>query len=157
MKLDASDLISKISKKYYQLAFVVGRTGSGKSRVLEKIMSEVDASYINLSLALSERLLDSSMDDRRSAVPLLFNQLVKELDASVYLFDNIEVLFDPDFELNVLDLFLRASRNRVCVVAWSGEVVGGVLRFGEPGSWGYRSYNVDDVMVIDLNGEGVEV
>lgn len=157
MNLNISNLISVASKKYHRLILVVGLPFSGKTRVLEEFRVEADAVYINIGLELSEGLLDYASDKRKNVLFTLFNKVVENQEGKVLLFDNIEVLFDPDLDVNVLDLFLKASRHRVCVVAWSGVVVDGVLRFGEPGFWGYRSYSIGDVVVIDLNGECDEV
>ena len=157
MNLSISRLISVASKKYHRLILIVGLPFSGKTRVLEEFRMEADASYINIGLDLSEGLLDYASDERKNVLFTLFNEVVENHDGDVLLFDNIEVLFDPDLGVNVLDLFLKVSRHRVCVVAWSGVVADGFLRFGEPGFWGYRSYNIGDVVVIDLNGECGEV
>ena len=156
MKPNLSKLISVVKSKYNKLVLIVGLPHSGKTNTLKQFEGR-NTHYCNLGLEVSERLLDHTIEGRRDAIDTLFSEYITNYRDKVLLFDNIELLFDPDLGVEVLDLFLKLSRHVVCVVAWTGEVSDDVLRYGEPGYWGYKSYNVKGIEVIDLNGERGEV
>ena len=156
MKSNISNVIPVVRNKYNKLVLIVGLPHSGKTNTLKEFEG-LNTHYINLGLKVSERLLDHTIEGRREAIDTLFNEYITNYRDKVLLFDNIELLFDPDLGVEVLDLFLKLSRHVVCVVAWTGTVNDGVLQYGEPGYWGYKSYNVKGIEVIDLNGERGEV
>lgn len=155
-KPNISNLIPVIRNKYNKLVLIVGLPYSGKTKTLKEFEGW-NTRYINIGLEISEQLLDYAIEGRREAIDTIFNDYIVNYRDKVLLFDNIELLFDPDLGVEVLDLFIKLSRHIVCVVAWTGRVSDGVLRYGEPGYWGYKSYNVKGIEVIDLNGESGEV
>jgi midasin (ATPase involved in ribosome maturation) len=61
-------LIPTLPHQYHRLILVVGRHGTGKTRLLKELCRRADGAipYLNLNLALSQRLLDLTGKERPS-------------------------------------------------------------------------------------------
>jgi hypothetical protein len=106
---------------------------------------------LNLSLALSQRLLDTPSRQ----VALAASQALGDLLAGSgpLLVDHIELLFDPLLQIDPLRALKLASRRRRLLVVWPGRLDdGGALVYAEPGHPEYRSYgpaDLADVAILD--------
>jgi hypothetical protein len=107
--------------------------------------------YLNLSLALSQRLLDTPSRQ----VALAASQALGDLLAGdgALLVDHIELLFDPLLQIDPLRALKLASRRRRLLVVWPGRLDdGGALVYAEPGHPEYRRYgpaDLADVAILD--------
>lgn len=156
MKLDIPTILSNASKKYHRLILIIGLPHSGKTEILERFGEHYPSSYINLALVLSEKLLNFSSNQRKNALNQMITEIIEPFHDKVLLFDNIELLFDPELQVDVLDLFRKISRHQICVICWSGVIKNDKVRFGDHGFWG-DSYDIGEIEVIDLNGVSDEV
>lgn len=106
---------------------------------------------LNLSLALSQRLLDTPSRQ----VALAASQALGDLLAGdgPLLVDHIELLFDPLLQIDPLRALKLASRRRRLLVVWPGRLDdGGALTYAEPGHPEYRRHDpadLADVAVLD--------
>lgn len=106
---------------------------------------------LNLSLALSQRLLDTP----HRQVALAASQVLGDLLAGggPLLVDHIELLFDPLLQIDPLRGLKLASRRRRLLVIWPGRLDdAGALVYAEPGHPEYRRYapaDLADVAVLD--------
>ena len=107
--------------------------------------------YLNLSLALSQRLLDTPHRQVALAVPQALDDLLA--GDGPLLVDHIELLFDPLLQIDPLRGLKLASRRRRLLVVWPGRLDdGGALIYAEPGHPEYRRYDpadLADVAVLD--------
>ncbi|MGC9469820.1 MAG: BREX-3 system P-loop-containing protein BrxF [Anaerolineae bacterium] len=149
-----TELVSSLLdvQSYYRLIIVVGPIGAGKTPLLKALSREEDIPYLNLNLALSERLLELSSRERPLRVRRLLEQLIDEHPGNATVLDNIELLFAPALKVNPLILFQRLSRRRIIVVAWGGayDAERDVLTYAEPGHPEYRRYERPDGEFITL-------
>lgn len=136
---------------YHRLVLLVGETGSGKTSVLRDIADDFGASVININLALSSELLELTARQRSLWLPGILDQIVDKAQSPVVL-DNLEILFDKDLKQDPLRLLQGISRNRTVVASWNGTSTGGRLLYAETGHPEYRSYDLVDVLIVNMDG-----
>jgi hypothetical protein len=105
--------------------------------------------HINLSLVLSQRLLDTL----RRQVAVTAPQALDDLLAGdgPLLVDHIELLFDPLLQVDPLRGLKLASRRRRLLVIWPGRLADGAhLTYAEPGHPEYRRYGPADLAGVAI-------
>jgi hypothetical protein len=147
---ELEQLLPDVGRQYHRLVLVVGPVGSGKTPLLKALCHRQDIPYVNVNLALSQRLLDLSSKERPLRVRRLLADVIDEQPGEVIALDNIELLFDPALHQNPLACLQGLSRNKTLVVAWGGSYVDSVLTYAEPGHPEYRRYDRPDLTAIVL-------
>jgi hypothetical protein len=106
---------------------------------------------LNLSLVLSQRLLDTPHRQVALAAPQVLDDLLAGDDP--LLVDHIELLFDPLLQVDLLRGLKLASWRQRLLVIWPGRLAdGGHLTYAEPSSPEYRRYgpaDLADVAILD--------
>lgn len=106
---------------------------------------------LNLSLALSQRLLDTPSRQVALAASQALGDLLAGDDP--LLVDHIELLFDPLLQIDPLRALKLASRRRHLLVIWPGRLDESAhLTYAEPGHPEYRRYgpaDLADVAILD--------
>lgn len=144
--------IEVAGSRYYRLVLLVGPAGSWKTQALLRLSAETAYPYINLNLALSQRLLEYPSRARPLRLPRIAEAIIQDTagDLDTVLLDNTEMLFDPALEQNPLRLLQLVSRTRTVVAAWSGRFDGYALIYAEPGHPEYRKYSEVDALVCQV-------
>ena len=144
-------LLPDVAHQYHRLALVVGPVRSGKTPLLKELCRQQDIPYLNVNLALSQRLLDLTSKERPLRVRRLLDDVIGEQPGDVIVLDNIELLFDPALHQDPLACLQALSRNKTLIAAWSGTYdEKRVLTYAEPGHPEYRRYERPEVIVIAL-------
>ncbi|NLX90051.1 MAG: BREX-3 system P-loop-containing protein BrxF [Firmicutes bacterium] len=138
--------ISEASLREEKLVILVGPPGSGKSRILRQLSKKNN--YLNLSEELSRRLLSIPREKRPEQVFYLLQEIVESQQESVLLFDNIEILFLPELDLEPLKVLSKLSREKTIVAAWVGSFDGSQLIWSEPGRPDYKVFSTDKDYLI---------
>lgn len=133
---------------YYRLVLVVGPFRSGKSMALRELKLDHGWPLVNLSLALSEKLLELTAKQRALRVARIVEDIVHDQAGDTVLLDNIEMLFHPDLKQDPLRLLQNLSRNRTIVAAWRGEYVGESLSYAAPAHPEFRRYEVPQARIV---------
>lgn len=116
-------------------------------RTLEKLRQDLSGCVlINLSLALSQRLLDIPSRRRPVQAPTILADLLSGQEPA--LLHNIELLFEPTLQLDPLRALKAASRSRAMLVLWPGIFEGGTLTYAEPGHPEHRHYGPADLTEV---------
>lgn len=136
---------------YHRLVLLVGETGSGKTKVLRGLADEFATTVININLSLSSDLLELTAKQRSLRLPEILHQIVTKAQSLVVL-DNLEILFDKDLKQDPLRLLQGISRNHTVVASWSGAFIGGRLSYAEAGHPEFRSYDVEDTLIVGIDG-----
>ena len=137
---------------YQKLILLVGKSGSGKTKILQEVSEDFAAPMINVNLEMSYRLLDLPVDKRASTMSILFSKVVKDSEHDIVILDNIEILFDKSLQQNPLALIQTNSKNKVMIAAWNGKVESGSLLYAKPDHHEYWSYPIEETgIMIDLN------
>ncbi len=137
---------------YYRLVLLVGKTGSGKTKVLQTFADGLGISVINLNLnlELSGELLDLTIKQRALRLPEILAGIIDKRADTVIL-DNLEILFAHDLKQDPLRLLQGLSRNRIIVASWNGTFTGQKLIYAETGHPEYRNYDAVDAMVVEMS------
>ena len=148
MMTQLNEAIQAAGQAYHRLVLLVGPSDSGKTRVLRKLAEDGGVAYLNVNLALSQRMLELTKSQRARQVDRLLKDLVNETEADVVLLDNLELLFDITLQMDPLRLLQTASRNRTVVAAWNGVFRDGTLTYAEPQHPEYRCYRDVDASTV---------
>jgi hypothetical protein len=140
------------AKKYHTQLIVV--FGESASQLLEHAASSDDLPIMNLSLALSERLIDFPRQDRSRSASSVFTELIEEQQAQELLIDHLEILFDRSLSIDPLKLLQNNAKNITLVVVWPGEKNASSLTYAIPSHPEYRFYKVskfDETIFIEVD------
>lgn len=146
--------LHSIPELYHRLILLVGPTGTGKTETLHELAEEIESPIINVNLALSSELLEFTAKQRALRLPEIFSRLTEQSNGTLLL-DNLEILFDDQLKQDPLRLLQNISRNRSVVASWNGCVTRGKLVYAEPGHAEYRSYDIDDLMIVEMNEQSI--
>jgi DNA polymerase III delta prime subunit len=146
-----TDAVASARESYHKLVLLIGPSGSGKTGLLRALAASKGYAYLNINLALSERMLELTRIQRARQVDRLMKEIVDEATADVILLDNLEILFAPALQVDPLRLLQSTSRNRVIVAAWNGTYRDGVLSYAEPQHPEHRSYREISAATVLLN------
>ncbi len=119
---------------------------------LRSTASNFGVDVININLALSEKLLELTLRQRPLHLSKLLGEVVEDAQP-VALLDNTEILFDHDLQQDPLRLLQSISRNRCVLGSWNGTIVGDKLTYAEVGHPEYRSYDMAETLVVDMNAQ----
>lgn len=142
--------INQVAEYYHRLALVVAPSGSGKSAALREVADQLPGRYINVSLELSQRLLDLTVQQRAVKASQLLGEIAVASAEQFVLLDNLELLFDVSLKQDPLRLLQGISRHRIVVASWNGMVEDGFLTYARPGHPEYRSYQSLGLTTISL-------
>lgn len=136
---------------YHKLVLLVGRSGSGKTAVVQNLAQAHGVTPINVNLSLAKELLEFTEKQRLLKLSNILHQVTEESGKIVFL-DNIEILFDTSLQQDPLRLLQGLSRNQVVLATWNGTFDEGKLTYGEPGHKEYRNYEPTDTLVVSMQG-----
>jgi len=147
---ELEQLLPDVGRQYHRLVLVVGPAGSGKTPLVKELCRRQSFPYLNVNLALSQRLLDLTTKERPLRVRRLLDDAIGEQPGDAVVLDNIELLFDPALHQDPLACLQALSRNRTLVASWGGAYAENALTYAEPGHPEYRRYERPEVIVIAL-------
>lgn len=137
-------------KRYHQLVLIVMPCASDRTDVLVALSEKERYPYINVSLVLSQALLDYSRQERILRVIPTLEELVSEKKAEVVLLDNIEILFEPSIRQDPLRCLEYLSRKQIIVATWHGTYANDALTYAESNHPEHKLYSDVDALVISL-------
>ncbi len=137
---------------YHKLVLLVGRSGSGKTAVVQNLSQAHGVTLINVNLSLAKELLELTEKQRLLKLSNILHQVTKE-SGKIARLDNTEILFDRRLQQDRLRLLQGLSRNQIVLATWNGTFDKGKLTYGEPGHKEYRSYEPTDTLVVSMQGE----
>ena len=71
-----------------------------------------DWEWFNLGLIVSQRLLSLDKDMRKHAVADMVKEVIRNTRSDRVVVDNIDLLFSPEYSLDVIKLFIMAADNK---------------------------------------------
>lgn len=149
----SEDIIQQLQwakEKYNRLILFVAPSGSGKSETLFNINKKIQSPIINVNLELTRLMLDITKRQRVLQFSRLFNEIINIKTDEIVMLDNMEILFDPIFKIEPLQLLKQCSRNKTLIISWNGTVENNRLIYAIPSHPEYKSYPLGDLIVIGL-------
>jgi hypothetical protein len=137
--------------RYERLVLLVGGADTGKSTILRAIANIHRVPVTNVSLQLSEALLEVPAHQRPRQVKGRMESIVG-MDKLLLVLDNLEVLFAKELKQDPLRLLKSLSKDRVVVAAWPGKVEGEKLIHAKPGHSEFHSYDLLDLLWVETAG-----
>lgn len=102
------------------LVLLVGRPGSGKSKLLRELAAVRGWKYVNCRTLLTEEMLEMVPKMRAQEAPRLIVSALEALKPEVVVLDDLQVLFAPVLQVDPLQLLRQLSRKFSVVAAWPG-------------------------------------
>ncbi len=101
-----------------------------------------DWEWLNLGLRVSEQLCSLPKELRKESIADIVSKVVNDTAADNVIIENIDLLFAPEYSLDVLKLLTLAGKNKRLVVLWEGSFKDGVVTYAEPGCEDYHRYEI---------------
>lgn len=107
-------------------------------------------SYISLGESLSKRLIKHNKLIRNKKVILELDNIILNNDNDSLLVDNIDILFNPQYKLNILKYFENISKKKKVILIWPGTIDKNELVYSKLGFNDYKRYKIKDYNFILL-------
>jgi hypothetical protein len=130
------------AKNYHTQLIVLH--GEFASQCIVHAASSYDLPIMNLSLELSERLLNIPRQDRTTFAVAVFADLITEQKTQVLLLNHLEILFDRSLSIDPFKLLQDSTRNTLLIISWPGEKTASSLAYATPSHSEYRCYKISD-------------
>ncbi len=147
-----NEIASKVDhaqQLYHRLIILIGTISVGAN-----VAEHLGFKRINVSMQLSERLLNLSARRRPLQVGRLLEEIVGEEGEEVILLDHLEILFEKSLKQDPLRLLQGISRSRTIVAVWSGILEDGSLTYAVPGHPEHRRYPATDLLLVTAEASG---
>ncbi len=102
---------------------------------------------LNVNILIAERLI--KVKDKKNNIDIIdeMNKCFNRYTGNLIL-SNFQMLFNPDYKIDVLKFFIELSKYRKIIIEWSGYLEDGFLKYSKPEFDDYKKYNVTDCNVI---------
>ena len=108
---------------------------------LKKIKEIVEPQSISREMA--DELLACKPERRSIKLEQIFNKVLDRYPDGVTIKD-IDVMFNPDYKVDVLKILIAARKRKRYSVVWPGRLEDGKLIYGEEGYPDYKVYQIAD-------------
>ena len=105
----------------------------------------------SVSKPLSEALLACKPNRRSMKLEQIFNNVLDTLPDGVVIKD-IDVLFNPDYKVDVLKILIASRKRKRYSVIWPGRCEDGKLIYGEEGYPDYKTYDIENYDITCVIG-----
>ena len=122
---------------------VIKQTRQGVFVLAPNVTAPVNASVVNVGLLLSERMLRVKTEGLSTSITSELDNILDEDNGDILL-TNTDILFAPEYGLDVIKLLLQLGRNQRLYLPWPGEITGERLTYSEPSRFDFKEYNVKD-------------
>lgn len=105
----------------------------------------------SVSKPLAEALLVCKPKRRSMKLEQIFNNVLDTLPDGVVIKD-IDVLFNPDYKVDVLKILIASRKRKRYSVIWPGRCENGKLIYGEDGYTDYKTYDIENYDITCVIG-----
>ena len=99
----------------------------------------------------AEALLACKPNRRSMKLEQIFNNVLDTLPDGVVIKD-IDVLFNPDYKVDVLKILIESRKRKRYSVIWPGKCEDGKLIYSEEGFPDYKTYNIENYDITCVIG-----
>lgn len=97
---------------------------------------------ISLNVSVAKELFIVKPIRRSFMLPKIVDTIIAELPKNSTIKD-FDVLFNPDYQIDVLQLLIAACKKREFSIIWSGTYSNGKLMYAKPGYADFKTYDLD--------------
>jgi len=108
---------------------------------LKKIKEIVEPQSVSKEMA--DELLACKSERRSMKLEQIFNKVLDRYPDGVTIKD-IDVMFNPDYKVDVLKILIAARKRKRYSIIWPGRLEDGKLIYGEEGYPDYKVYKIAD-------------
>lgn len=105
----------------------------------------------SVSKPLAEALLACKANRRSMKMEQIFNSVLDKYPDGVVIRD-IDVMFNPEYKVDVLKILIAARKRKRYSVIWPGKCENGKLIYGEEGYPDYRTYDIENYDITCVIG-----
>jgi len=120
---------------------VIKQAQQGVFVLAPKVVVSVNAALVNIGLMLGEKMYKAKAAGLPVNITNELDTILGEEDRDINL-ANTDILFSPEYELDVIKLLLQVGRNQRLYMQWPGEITGGKLTYSELGRFDFKEYNI---------------
>lgn len=132
------------------LVLLVGRPGSGKSKLLRELATIRGWQYVNCRALLTEELLEMIPKVRAQEAPRMILAALEALKPEIVVLDDLQVLFAPVLQVDPLRLLRQISRKFSVVAAWPGMYDGVKLIAAASSNTEPKDYDAKGLTIIQI-------
>ena len=122
---------------------VIEQARQGVFVLAPNVTVPVSATFVNIGLTLGEKMYKAKADGSPVNIANELDAILGEEKRDITL-ANTDILFSPEYELDVIKLLLQVGRNQKLYIQWPGEINGEKLTYSEPGRFDFKEYNIKD-------------
>ena len=122
---------------------VIEQARQGVFVLAPKVAVPINTTFVNVGLMLGERMYKAKADGSPVKIANELDAILGEERRDMTLV-NTDILFSPEYELDVIKLLLQVGRNQRLYMQWPGEINGEKLTYSEPGRFDFKEYNIKD-------------
>lgn len=105
----------------------------------------------SVSKPLAEALLECKPNRRSLKLEQIFNGVLEQYPDGVIIRD-IDVLFNPEYKVDVLKILMAARKRKRYSVIWPGKCENGKLIYSEEGYPDYKAYDIENYDITCVIG-----
>lgn len=124
---DFVNVVEAAQKGVNGVIFVIGKPGSGKSKIMREAAEDKKWEYLDCRMLISEEFLTVPQNGRNDKAPEIMGAILDSYNSEVIMLDRLQTLFVPVFHLDVGSLLKKLSEKKVIVAAWPGYEKDGQL------------------------------
>lgn len=102
-----------------------------------------DDKAISINKYLAKKLIECKPNRRAMKMETFLNQILENLPNDVLIRD-FDVMFNPQYKIDVLSVMVNACKRKPFSVCWPGKYDNGKLFYAEDGYSDFKVYNVSD-------------
>lgn len=108
--------------------------------------------YVSLNFEITKEFQQFEKKSGRKVTKLV-EQLVRKKESQFVILDYFELLFEPYFHINPIDLFLNISKVQPLIIIWRYEVKKESLIYSEPNHFDYFKQTLSKQIPIVHGGK----
>lgn len=124
----------------------VERNGMGTLLIYCSPDQELSDAAISINILLAKMLAQIKPDRRAMRMERCLQEVLRELPENPVL-KEFDVMFNPAYEIDILQIFISLRRSRPFRLIWPGMLIDGRLVYAEAG---YRDHKIFDINHYDV-------
>lgn len=103
---------------------------------------ELEKNAIALNVSIAEKLITTKPSRRSFKLPSIIDTIIADLPEDSIIKD-FDVLFNPDYQIDVLQLLIAACKKKEFAILWPGRYSDGKLMYAETDYSDFKIYDLD--------------